>query len=111
MCPPVSSPPRAWPAARYGLASNRLGVLGASVTDASAALPRQRTAGTGRRDRRRRDANEDAYPWIVKTTGVVNHSYVYAVDSGRGGRGGDDCGVPMRRGVAAPVPRRAARFG
>jgi glycine/D-amino acid oxidase-like deaminating enzyme len=28
---------------------------------------------------RRRDANGDSYPWIVKTTGVVNHFYVYAV--------------------------------
>jgi hypothetical protein len=29
---------------------------------------------------RRRDAAGQAYPWIVKTTGMVNHFYVYAVD-------------------------------
>ena len=33
------------------------------------------------RTERRRDAHGDAYPWIVKTTGVVNHFYVYAVDA------------------------------
>jgi hypothetical protein len=33
------------------------------------------------RTERRRDANSDSYPWIVKTTGVVNHFYVYAVDA------------------------------
>src|ERR671917_422719 len=33
------------------------------------------------RTERRRDANGDSYPWIVKTTGVVNHFYVYAVDA------------------------------
>jgi hypothetical protein len=33
------------------------------------------------RTERRRDANGEAYPWIVKTTGVVNQFYVYAVDS------------------------------
>jgi hypothetical protein len=33
------------------------------------------------RAERRRDANGDAYPWIVKTTGVVNQFYVYAVDA------------------------------
>ena len=33
------------------------------------------------RTERRRDTNGDTYPWIVKTTGVVNHFYVYAVDS------------------------------
>jgi hypothetical protein len=32
------------------------------------------------RTEQRRDANGDSYPWIVKTTGVVNHFYVYAVD-------------------------------
>jgi hypothetical protein len=32
------------------------------------------------RTEKRRDANGDSYPWIVKTTGVVNHFYVYAVD-------------------------------
>ncbi len=32
------------------------------------------------RTERRRDANGDSYPWIVKTTGVVNQFYVYAVD-------------------------------
>lgn len=33
------------------------------------------------RTERRRDANGESYPWIVKTTGVVNHFYVYAVDA------------------------------
>jgi hypothetical protein len=33
------------------------------------------------RTEKRRDANGDSYPWIVKTTGVVNHFYVYAVDA------------------------------
>lgn len=33
------------------------------------------------RTEKRRDAHGDAYPWIVKTTGVVNHFYVYAVDT------------------------------
>ena len=29
---------------------------------------------------RRRDAHGDSYPWIVRSTGVVNQFYVYAVD-------------------------------
>jgi hypothetical protein len=33
------------------------------------------------RTERRRDAAGTTYPWIVKTTGVVNHFYVYAVDA------------------------------
>jgi hypothetical protein len=33
------------------------------------------------RTEKRRDANGDPYPWIVKTTGVVNHFYIYAVDA------------------------------
>src|SRR4029450_1341707 len=32
------------------------------------------------RTERRRDAAGDSYPWIVKTTGMVNHFYVHAVD-------------------------------
>ena len=32
------------------------------------------------RTEKRRDANGDSYPWIVKTTGVANHFYAYAVD-------------------------------
>jgi hypothetical protein len=32
------------------------------------------------RTEKRRDAEGKAYPWIVKTTGLVNHFYVYAVD-------------------------------
>jgi hypothetical protein len=32
------------------------------------------------RTERRRDAAGQSYPWIVKTTGLVNHFYVYAVD-------------------------------
>ena len=32
------------------------------------------------RTERRRDAAGDSYPWIVRTTGVVNQYYVYAVD-------------------------------
>jgi hypothetical protein len=33
------------------------------------------------RTERRRDTRGDSYPWIVKTTGVVNQFYVYAVDA------------------------------
>ena len=33
------------------------------------------------RTERRHDANGQSYPWIVKTTGVVNQFYVYAVDA------------------------------
>jgi len=33
------------------------------------------------RTERRRDANGDSYPWIVRATGVVNQFYVYAVDA------------------------------
>jgi hypothetical protein len=33
------------------------------------------------RTERRRDSHGDSYPWIVKTTGVVNHFYAYAVDT------------------------------
>jgi hypothetical protein len=36
------------------------------------------------RTEKRRDANGDSYPWIVKATGMVNHFYVYAVDSDLG---------------------------
>lgn len=33
------------------------------------------------RTEKRRDAEGRAYPWIVKTTGFVNHFYVYVVDA------------------------------
>ena len=33
------------------------------------------------RTEKRRDAEGRSYPWIVKTTGLVNHFYVYAVDA------------------------------
>jgi hypothetical protein len=33
------------------------------------------------RTEKRRDAEGRAYPWIVKTTGFVNHFYIYAVDA------------------------------
>src|SRR3954467_5262023 len=33
------------------------------------------------RTERRRDAHGDSYPWIVRSTGVVNQFYVYAVDA------------------------------
>jgi hypothetical protein len=33
------------------------------------------------RTERRRNAEGKAYPWIVRSTGVVNHFYVYAVDA------------------------------
>src|SRR3954471_10858034 len=33
------------------------------------------------RTEKRRDAEGKSYPWIVKTTGLVNHFYVYAVDA------------------------------
>ncbi len=32
------------------------------------------------RTEKRRNAEGESYPWIVKTTGFVNHFYVYAVD-------------------------------
>ena len=32
------------------------------------------------RTEKRRDAHGDSYPWIVKTTGLVNHFYFYCVD-------------------------------
>jgi hypothetical protein len=32
------------------------------------------------RTEKRRDAQDVSYPWIVKTTGFVNHFNVYAVD-------------------------------
>jgi hypothetical protein len=32
------------------------------------------------RTERRRDAAGESYPWIVKTTGMVNHFYIYVVD-------------------------------
>jgi hypothetical protein len=32
------------------------------------------------RTERRHDAEGKSYPWIIKTTGVVNHFYIYAVD-------------------------------
>ena len=32
------------------------------------------------RTERRRNSEGEAYPWIVRSTGVVNHFYVYAVD-------------------------------
>ena len=32
------------------------------------------------RTEKRRDANGDSYPWIVASTGVVNHFYFYCVD-------------------------------
>jgi hypothetical protein len=33
------------------------------------------------RTEKRRNAEGVAYPWIMKATGVVNHFYVYAVDT------------------------------
>src|SRR5215212_700495 len=33
------------------------------------------------RTERRRDTNGESYPWIVRSTGVVNQFYVYAVDA------------------------------
>ena len=32
------------------------------------------------RTEKRHDANGDSYPWIVRTTGLVNHFYFYCVD-------------------------------
>ena len=32
------------------------------------------------RTEKRRDANGDSYPWIVKSTAMVNHFYFYCVD-------------------------------
>src|SRR3546814_13829885 len=36
------------------------------------------------RTEKRRNAEGVAYPWIVRTTGLVNHFYVYAVDADLG---------------------------
>src|SRR5258707_11009435 len=36
------------------------------------------------RTEKRRHSDGKSYPWIVKTTGLVNHFYVYCVDSGFG---------------------------
>ena len=36
------------------------------------------------RTEKRRDAHGDSYPWIVKTTGLVNHFYFYCLDAGFG---------------------------
>src|SRR5690349_8604066 len=36
------------------------------------------------RTEKRRDAHGDSYPWIVKTTGLVNHFYFYCVDANFG---------------------------
>ena len=36
------------------------------------------------RTEKRRDRDGVCYPWIVKTTGLVNHFYVYCVDAGFG---------------------------
>ncbi|SNQ49855.1 hypothetical protein FRACA_3800003 [Frankia canadensis] len=36
------------------------------------------------RTEKRRDTEGKTYPWIVKTTGVVNHFYFYCVDDGFG---------------------------
>ena len=33
------------------------------------------------RTEKRHDAHGDSYPWIVKTTGLVNHFYFYCVDA------------------------------
>jgi len=33
------------------------------------------------RTEKRRDREGKSYPWIVKTTGVVNHFYFYCADS------------------------------
>jgi hypothetical protein len=33
------------------------------------------------RTEKRRDAHGEAYPWIVKTTGLVNHFYFYCLDA------------------------------
>jgi hypothetical protein len=33
------------------------------------------------RTEKRRDAHGDCYPWIVKTTGLVNHFYFYCLDA------------------------------
>ena len=33
------------------------------------------------RTEKRRDREGKSYPWIVKTTGMVNHFYFYCVDS------------------------------
>jgi hypothetical protein len=47
------------------------------------------------RTEKRRDADGNSYPWIVKTTGVVNHYYFYCVDADFG---------PFFRGVLLVLP-------
>ena len=54
------------------------------------------------RTEKRRDAEGVAYPWIVKTTGVVNHFYVYAVDADFG---------PFFTGLVLPAADACARVG
>ena len=49
-------------------------------TDAVVFIGRAQEKTSLFRTEKRHDANGDAYPWIVKTTGLVNHFYFYCVD-------------------------------
>jgi hypothetical protein len=53
----------------------------AGVTEGVLFIGRAQEKTTLFRTEKRRNAEGRAYPWIVKTTGVVNHFYVYAVDA------------------------------
>ncbi len=48
------------------------------------------------RTEKRRNAEGAAYPWIVRSTGVVNHFYVYAVDADFGPFFLKFCSYPRR---------------
>ena len=61
------------------------------------------------RTERRRDANGDSYPWIVKTTGMVNHFYVYAVDTDFGPFFLSGAVRDAHRGGSCPARARSSR--
>ena len=58
------------------------------------------------RTEKRRNAEGAAYPWIVRSTGVVNHFYVYAVDADFGPFFLKFCSCfPLQRPVVHQRPR------
>src|SRR5712675_215931 len=56
-------------------------LAGFTATDAVVFIGRAQEKTSLFRTEKRRDANGDGYPWIVKTTGLVNHFYFYCVDA------------------------------
>ena len=62
------------------------------------------------RTEKRRHADGVAYPWIVHTTGVVNHFYFYCVDSDFGPFFIKFCSYFTASGVARVVSRRPDRL-